>query len=54
VLAPVLMLWASQRGGIEGALLVPATLALLTAAWVWALPERRGFELQEDLVFEPD
>lgn len=54
VLAPVLMLWASQRGGIEGALLVPATLALLTAAWVWALPERRGFELQEDLLFEPD
>lgn len=54
VLAPVLMLWASQRGGIEGALLVPATLALLTAAWVWALPERKGMSLEEDLVFEPD
>ena len=42
VFAPVVMLWAVQRGGIETALMVPATLALLTAAWVWALPERRG------------
>lgn len=54
VLAPVIMLWASQRGGIEGALLVPATLALLTAAWVWALPERKGFSLERELAVEPD
>jgi MFS family permease len=47
ILAPMVMLWAVQRAGIEGALLVPATLALLTAAWVWALPERRGEALRE-------
>lgn len=42
VLAPVMVMWAVQRDGIEGGLLVPTTLALLTAAWVWALPERKG------------
>jgi MFS family permease len=54
VLAPVIMLWASQQAGIEGALLVPATLALLTAAWVWTLPERKGFSLTQGLAVEPD
>lgn len=47
VLAPVVVLWAVQRDGIEGGLLVPVTLALLTAAWVWALPERKGQPLVE-------
>ncbi len=47
VLAPVIVMWAVQRGGIESGLLVPTTLAILTAAWVWALPERRGQALQE-------
>jgi MFS family permease len=42
VFAPVIMMWAVQRNGIEGGLLVPTLLALLTAAWVWTLPERRG------------
>ena len=45
--APVVMLWAVSRGGIEGALMVPTVLALLTAAWVWSLPERRGEPLVE-------
>jgi MFS family permease len=44
--APHVVLWAFNRGhGIGGALLVPTTLALLTAAWVWMLPERRGIAL---------
>ena len=47
ILAPFVMLWAVERDGIEGALLVPATLAILTAAWVWSLPERRGEALAE-------
>lgn len=46
VLAPVVMMWAVQRGGIGGGLLVPTLLAMLTAAWVWALPERRGAVLE--------
>jgi MFS family permease len=46
VFAPVVVMWAVQRGGIGGGLLVPTTLALLTAAWVWALPERRGTVLE--------
>ncbi len=45
--APVVMFWAVGRGGIEGALMVPTVLALLTAAWVWSLPERRGEPLVE-------
>lgn len=49
VIAPTVVLWAAQQNGIEGALLVPTTLALLTAAWVWALPERYG----EPLPHEP-
>lgn len=47
ILAPVVMLWAVERGGIGSALMVPAVLAMLTAAWVWALPERRGEALVE-------
>jgi MFS family permease len=46
VLAPVLMLWAVNQNGIEGGLLVPTTLAILTAAWVWALPARHGQPLE--------
>jgi MFS family permease len=43
--APLLVMWAVQRSGMEGGLLVPTTFALLTAAWVWMLPERRGIAL---------
>jgi MFS family permease len=46
VFAPVVMMWAVQRGGIGAGLLVPTLLALLTAAWVWTLPERRGAALE--------
>lgn len=47
ILAPVLMLWAVERNGIQGGLLVPTTLAVLTALWVWTLPERRGTVLEQ-------
>jgi MFS family permease len=47
MLAPVIMYWAVNRAGIEGALMVPTVLALLTAAWVWTLPEHRGEALVE-------
>lgn len=47
ILAPVIVLWAVNRQGIEGGLMVPTMLALLTAAWVWTLPERRGETLDE-------
>ncbi len=50
VFAPVVMTMAADAGGISGALLVPATLALLTGAWVWALPDRRGQALESVVV----
>jgi MFS family permease len=43
--APLLVMAALHRNGMEGALLVPTIFALLTAAWVWTLPERRGVAL---------
>lgn len=45
IFAPLLVMAAVHRNGMEGALLVPTILALLTAAWVWTLPERRGVAL---------
>jgi hypothetical protein len=33
--------------GIWGGLMVPVTLALLTAMWVWTLPDRTGVSLSE-------
>jgi MFS family permease len=45
ILAPFVVMWAVQRDGLQGGLMVPAILALLTAAWVWILPERRGVAL---------
>jgi MFS family permease len=47
VFAPVIVGMAVDWKGISGGLLVPTTLALLTAAWVWTLPERRGQPLEE-------
>jgi len=43
--APVLVAWAVERAGLAGGLSVPLVLALLTASWVWTLPETRGIEL---------
>ncbi len=43
--APVLVAWAVERAGLAGGLSVPLCLALLTATWVWTLPETRGIEL---------
>ncbi|MEO7093386.1 MAG: MFS transporter [Polyangiales bacterium] len=43
--APVLVGWAVSRWDIAGGLGVPFCLALLTASWVWLLPETRGIEL---------
>lgn len=45
IFAPIIVMWAVQRDGLQGGLLVPTTLALLTAVWVWTLPERRGVAL---------
>jgi MFS family permease len=33
--------------GIFGGLMVPVTLALLTAMWVWTLPDRKGVSLSD-------
>ena len=43
--APVLVAWAVERAGLAGGLSVPLVLALLTASWVWTLPETRGIRL---------
>jgi len=43
--APVAVNWAFEHAGLAGALGVPLTLALLTASWVWVLPETRGIRL---------
>ena len=42
VLAPVLVAYAVTGSGIMGGLLVPTSLAVLTACWVWLLPEKRA------------
>lgn len=46
VFAPVLVAMAVAEGGITGGLLVPTSLAIATALWVWTLPERKGEALQ--------
>ncbi len=43
--APVLVAWAVAGHGLAGGLTVPLVLALLTATWVWVLPETRGIAL---------
>ena len=43
--APVLVGYAVASYGLAGGLSVPLSLALLTAAWVWVLPETRGIAL---------
>lgn len=40
--APVLVGWAVVHWDIAGGLSVPLALAVLTATWVWVLPETRG------------
>ena len=43
--APLLVSYAVQSHGLAGGLSVPLGLALLTASWVWTLPETRGISL---------
>jgi MFS family permease len=43
--APVLVAFFVARHGLAGGLGVPTVLALLTAAWVWTLPETRTRDL---------
>jgi MFS family permease len=45
--APIIVMMAVHRAGLEGGLLVPTVFALLTATWVWALPERHGQPLED-------
>jgi len=44
-LAPILVQMAVDHNGLEGGLIVPFTLALATAVWVWVLPETRAIVL---------
>ena len=39
---PFIVERAANRGGIFAALMIPAVLAVLTAAWAWTLPEKKG------------
>jgi hypothetical protein len=43
--APVIVGSFVARHGLAGGLGVPMVLALLTAAWVWTLPETRRRDL---------
>lgn len=43
--APVVVAWAVARNGLAGGLTVPVVLAVLTASWVWILPETKGITL---------
>jgi MFS family permease len=43
--APYVVMLAMARDGVRGALTVPLILALLTATWVWTLPETRSKDL---------
>jgi MFS family permease len=43
--APALVRYAASRAGLAGGLGVPMSLAILTATWVWTLPETRGITL---------
>jgi hypothetical protein len=43
--APVLVGFFVARHGVQGGLGVPMVLALLTATWVWLLPETRHRQL---------
>lgn len=43
--APALVRFAVSRAGLAGGLSVPLLLALMTASWVWVLPETRGIKL---------
>jgi MFS family permease len=43
--APVIVGFFVARHGLAGGLGVPMVLAVLTAAWVWSLPETRGRDL---------
>lgn len=46
IFAPLVVMMMVQQDGLRGGLLVPTTLAILTATWVWTLPERKGQSLQ--------
>jgi hypothetical protein len=41
-----LMVVIAAGSGISAGLLLAASFALITATWVWTLPETRGIELR--------
>jgi MFS family permease len=43
-----LMVVIATGAGVKGGLLLAAAFALVTASWVWTMPETRGIELQND------
>lgn len=52
--SPVIVGIAVSYYGLLGGLLVPTTLALLTAIWVWTLPEKRPLSLKDVYVVAAD
>lgn len=52
IFSPVIVGLAVERFGLLGGLMIPCLLALLTALWVWTLPERRGKPLQDSYLIE--
>lgn len=47
ILAPVAVSMMVDWHGLTGGLLVPSTLAVLTALWVWTLPDKKGEALAD-------
>lgn len=52
IFSPVIVGLAVERWGLLGGLMIPCLLALLTAMWVWTLPERKGKPLQDSYLIE--
>lgn len=50
--APVIVGMAVSEYGLTGGLLVPTTLAFLTAVWVWTLPEKKPLSLKDVYLLE--
>lgn len=48
VLPQILMGFVATRAGIAGGLTLAFVFALVTASWVWTLPETRGIALKSD------
>ena len=52
-LAPVVIAWAAPRWGMAGGIALAACFAVLSAAWVWTLPETRGAQIPLERAGQP-